>query len=1119
VRFTIKILLCTLVLFSVTAVAQEITGSIAGTVTDPAGALVPGATVTITLTERNQVVRTLTTDATGSYMAPGLPIGQYSVTVEAKGFKKAIHTGIVLNVNDKLTINVPLEVGAVSEQVEVQATTSNVELQTATASTLVSGTQIRELSLNNRNYEQLVALVPGVSSSASDQIYIGTTNPLGGTNTVTFSINGARTSSNSWMIDGADNIDRGSMLTLLNYPSIDALDEFKVLRGQYSAEFGRAAGGQINVVTKSGKSQFHGDAYEFFRNDAIAANNWINNAKSVNVVNGKAQVPPLRYNDFGYTLGGPVYIPGVYNKDKNKTFFFFSQEFRRVITYASSVATLPTAAELQGTFPVPVYSCPVGVTCSTTTTQITNINPVAQAYIKDIFSKIPPGSPVDNTLYVPLRSTYNHRQELYRIDHVFNEKLAVFGRYLTDHIPTVEPGGLFTNSALPNVATTETNSPGHSWVFRATQTLSPTLLNETGYAYSYGAIVSVPTGLDASANSPDINVKLPYPVTLGRIPSIAFGVTGFGPYKDYNRNHQVYDNLSKVKGRHTMKFGLSINHYQKTENAAGNNVGSFSFATSPKPAGVTNFQQQWANFLLGNVSTFTQASLDLTPDMRTWQWEAYAQDDFRITPRLMLSYGLRYSAFRQPWDANGMLTNFDPSRFDISKAPLIDTATGNIIPNSNPNYDPLNGIIVNGSGSPYGKKVANEANKNFAPRLGLAWDPTGSGKTSIRTGYGIFYDTSLVGIYEQNIFNNPPYVQTVTISNTRLEDPTAGTPVVSLAPKTIRGVPYDYQTPYVQQWSFDVQRQLTNSTTLDVGYYGSKGTHLLGIVDLNEVPVGAGLAAGLHKGSGTAFTSADTPALNALRPYRGYGAINEVETWFNSNYHSLQVSLEKHFSGSSMFSLAYTWAHNMSDNGSDRSNAPQNIYNWHESEYGRAAMDRRQMLTFNYVYDLPFYKSQQGLVGHVLGGWEISGITQFGSGLPASAATSGVDPAGLGFLGTSAAGGRPDWACNPNDGAPHTVAQWFNTSCFVTVPAGQVRPGNSGRYIINGPGFQRWDLSLFKNIAIRENVKLQLRGEAFNAFNHPNPLGFGATLGSSTYGQVTSFHDPRIMQIAAKFSF
>ncbi|MBZ5725631.1 MAG: carboxypeptidase regulatory-like domain-containing protein [Acidobacteriia bacterium] len=1106
-------------LVAAASLAQDITGSIAGTVTDPSGAGVPNAKITVTNTDRNAVIRTVTTDSGGNYSAPLLPIGTYSLAVTAAGFKTSNRTGISLDVNDKLTLNIGMQVGQLTESVTVEASAVEVALQTATASNLINGTQIRELSLNNRNYEQLVALMPGVSSGASDQLYIGTTNPLG-TNTVSFAINGQRNSANYWTVDGADNVDRGSNLTLLNYPSVDALAEFKVLRGLYTAEFGRAGGGQINVVTKSGTSAFHGSAYEFFRNDKIAANNWINNANKVNLgTDGKARVPPLRYNDFGYTIGGPIYIPGHFNKDKNKTFFFFSQEYRRVITYATVTALVPTAAEKQGIFAGPVCVNNTGSTCNVTTTQIANINPVAAAYIKDIFSTIPAGSPLDHSLPVSQRNTYNARQDLVRIDHTFNEKFSVWGRVLNDSIPTIEPGGLFTASPLPNVATTSTNSPGRTWVFHGLYTIRPNLVNDGGYNKSYGAITSDTIGQGATTLSPDIKATLPFPVTLGRVPSISFtggsGIAGFGPYRDYNRNHAAYDNLTWIKGRHTMKFGASVNHYQKSENAGGNNVGSFTFASTAAPAGTPSFAQSWANFLLGNTSSFTQASLDLTPDIRTWQWEAYVQDDFRLRPNLTISVGLRYSLFRQPIDAKNELTNFNPGLWKASDAPQIDSA-GNLVAGTG---NLQNGLMVNGQNSPFGDKVANESTKDFAPRLGIAWDPFGKGKTSVRAGYGIYYDAMLFGVYEQNIFNNIPFVQTVTIPNTRLENPAAGTPSISLAPKVIRGTPMPYLTPYTQQWSLGIQQEIGRNFVLDVSYVGTKGTHLLGIVDINEVPVGAGLAAGLHTGAGTAFTSADTPKLNALRPYRGYNVINTLESAFDSNYHSLQVSLDKRLGAAGTFGLSYTWSHNLTDNQSDRSNAPQNSYNWHNGEYGPASLDRRQIVTFNYVYELPFFKNAKGAERFVLGGWQVSGTAQIGSGQPLTATTASVDPGGLGILGSSVAGPRPDMICDPNKGAPHTITQWFNTACFADVPAGVVRPGNAGRGTILGPGFQNWNISLFKNFNFTERWKFQLRGESFNFVNHPNPNAPTVGITSSLYGKITGFHDPRIIQLGAKLYF
>jgi hypothetical protein len=1098
-----------------TLIAQDVSGTIGGTVLDPSAAAVPNAKVTITNTDRKLVMRTVTTGLDGGYAAPLLPVGTYSIKVEAPGFVAQQRDAVRLNANDKLTINMTLAIGTEAEQVNVTEAPVAVNLGDATQQNTISGTQIRELPIATRNYEQLVMLTPGVSASQTDELYVGVSLPSGLASAIPYSINGMRNSANNWTIDGADNVDRGSNLTLLNYPSVDALDEFKVLRSVYTADTGRAGGAQINVVTKSGTNQFHGDAYEFFRNDALAANNTLNN------MNGIPR-PPLRWNDFGYTFGGPIFIPRHFNKDRNKTFFFWSQEFRRVITNTTFTSIVPTAAEKLGNFTAPVCVSFTGSTCNQTATQITNINPVAASYIKDIFNSVPLGAPGTNSLVSPLRNIFNARQELIRIDHTFSEKFSVWGRFLNDSIPTTEPGGLFTGEPVPNIATTHTNSPGRTIVVHGVWTLRPTLLNEAGYNYSYGAINSTPAGLMARANSPDINVGLPFQSTLGVLPALNFSgagssILGFGPYFEYNRNHNFFDNLTWVKGGHTLKFGVSGNHYEKTENAAGNNYGTFTFSTTPRPTGTSTFQQAWANFLLGNVGTFTQASQDITPDLTAWQWEAFAQDDYRVSPRLTVYAGVRWSFYGQPVDQNHMLDNFDPSLYSRAAAPQVDPATGNLVATA---ANPLNGIIVGGQNSPYGQKVANNNYKDFAPRVGIAWDPFGDGKTSVRTGYGIYYDSPLFGTYEQNIFANPPFVQSISIGNSTLSNPTAGTQNVSLSPLALHGTQLPNLTPYSQQWSFDVQRQMPHDVLLDVGYVGTKGTHLLGIIDINQAPPGLALAAGLHSGPGTVFTTADDPRINAVRPYTGYNAINVVEPWFNSNYHSLQVGVQKQFGQAGLFGLSYTWSHALTDNWSDRSNAPQNSYNFHDGEYGSAMLDRRHVLTLNYVYTLPFARKSRGFVGAVAKAWEISGITRFMTGLPATATATGVDPAGLGLLGPSAAGPRPDMTCDPNANAPQQYTQWFNTACFPNVPDGEVRPGNEGRGVIRMPGSQIWDLSLYKNFHLTERFTLQMRGESFNTFNHANPSGFASLLNTSTlFGRIGSFREPRVVQVAAKLYF
>lgn len=1090
--------------FSLTA--QEVTGSIVGQVTDSAGSPVPSATVRVRSTERGAVIRTLNSDAEGAYVATLLPIGFYAIEVEAPGFKRYTQSGIELHVAEKLTIGIRLEIGDLAQQVTVEADVAQVQLQNASSEGLVSGKEVRELSLNNRNYIQLLSLMPGVTSTATtDELYIGLQNPNGGTNVIPFSLNGGRTSGSAYMVDGADNLDRGSNLTLLTFPSVDAIAEFKAHRGSYSAEFGRGASGQINVITRSGANKFHGNAYWFNRNDAYAANNFFNNFRNI-------PRPPLRWNNAGYTFSGPIL--------KNKTFFFWSQEYRRVITYNTFNSLLPTAELKRGEFAQPVCTEINGGTCVQTGTRITNINPVAAAYIRDIFSKLPNGDPNTFNVFFPIRSIFNARQELLKIDHRFSERFSVSVRWINDTIPTEEPGGLFTGSPVPLVPQTKTNAPGRSVTARFTHTISSRFYNEGGYAWSYGAISSRPIGLIASENSPNIKVQnLPFAVTLGRVPTLSIsgfsGITGYGPYDNFNINQNYFDNFTSILGKHTLKTGLTLNIYRKKENhLTGLNAGSFSFLTTPRPTGTSIANQAWANFLLGNVATFQQASNDLTPDLRQTQWEGYLQDDWRLKPNLTLNLGVRFSYFPSVDDKNDLLTNFDPASYNPAKAPQINPITGNLVPNTG---DPLNGIIINNQNSPYGERVLANPGVKWAPRLGFAWDPFKDQKTAIRGGYGISYDSVLVGIYQQVVGQNPPFVNNITINNTRLENPTSGVVSISAAPRTLRFVPSPFRIPYTQQWSLDVQRQLKRFVVM-VGYYGSKGTHLLGLQDQNSLRPGQAKAAGLTNENGH-VNSANLPRLNAIRPYLGYQYINGVSTDYNSNYHSLQVGAQRYFSGNSSLRIAYTWSKALTDSPTDRSSAPQNVY-CRACEYSRATFDRTHVFTASYFHVLPFFKQSKGVVKYALANWQVSGITTLNTGLPQRVTSAlGVDWAGLGTVGASAAPIRPDLVSNPNQGAPGDRFQYFNTASFQAVPNGETRLGNAPATSVIGPGINIWNISMFKNFRFEKGRSAQLRIESFNTFNQTNWAGLGVGLGNTNFGQVTSTRDPRRLQFGLKLAF
>lgn len=1174
--------LCTvaavLLLTGMPALAQSVTGSISGTVTDPTGAAVSGAKVTMTYVDQGLVVRTVTTNSAGFYTATSLPLGRYQIAISASGFGDLSLKDIVLHANDTLTFNRELKPGAAAISVDVAAEAQAINLESGAQQSVVDGTQMRELVLSTRNYEQLVGLQPGVAYTGGDQIYIGNSNPVGTTNVVNFSVNGSRTSGNAWTVDGADNVDRGSNSTLLTYPSVDAIAEFKTMRGSYSAEYGRAASGQVNVITKSGSTQFHGTAYEFVRNDIFNANDTLNKLPTTPAGAVKATSPRslLRYNDFGGTFGGPVWIPHVYDGRKHGTFFFYSQELRRVILYKPITLTgVPSLAERAGTFTTPVCtyqstylpgqpdttSANLGKCRNAGTTNVSITSPMAQAYLKDIYAGVGAPDSTGTLVLSPQRNVYNGNQQIGRIDQTFGTKLSAFFRIINDSIPTVEPGGLFQGSGFPGVNTTATNAPGRIYLGHATYIFSPRVLVEGGYAYSYGALLSDPIGKMLNANSPDIKPTLPYTSTLPRVPTLTFtgGTTlaTYGPYRDYNRNHNIFGNVSIVAHTHTLKFGATFNNYTKTENNAAANAGSFTFSNGNAPsANVQSYQQSWANFLTGYVSTFSQASVDVTPSVTSNQIEVFAQDDWKVTPRFTFNFGVRYSYFAQPTDNNHSLTTFDPSLYSSANAATIDTngllcvvgapCTG-VTPNGSVTYaqaitngvsvngklvgSQANGTTVNGTNSPYGNKVGKEDRLNFAPRIGFAYDVFGDGKTSLRGGYGIAYDSSLFGTYEQNIFQNPPFILTPSISNTSFDNPAAVSANTSYAAQLIRATAPKMHTPYNQQYSLSLQKQLPGNVFMELAYVGSHQVHLIGLVDINQAAPGAFAALT----NNTTVTSSNTVLVNRVRPYKGFQAINSIQPIFMGNYNSLQFSSKRQFSHGSQIGINYTYSKALTNANADRTGAPQ-ISSNPAAEYGRSAADRRNMFNMNAVWALPFFYEQKGFTGRLLGGWEISAIAFVNSGLPLNVTTSGLDPAGVGFLGSSAASGRPDRVSDPNvagtSGPLHTRAQWFNTRAFTAVPAGQLRGGNAQRNVVEGPGWWRADMGAFKNIRIYERLTVQLRGEAYNLFNHTNPDGVtsgsivsgynastNVTTYSSTAGNITSYRDKRIMQLGAKIVF
>jgi hypothetical protein len=1120
-------------------VGQNITATLSGTVTDQSGAVVGGATVVAHNNASGQDVRTVKTDASGVYSATLLPPGTYTVTISGAGFQKYVADDVILHVGDHRELNATLNAGAVTQTVTVTATAAPVQSASAAESQTITGHQIRQLELNNRNFEQLVTLQPGVSSQLPALVGFG-----GISATSNISVNGARQSANNWTVDGADINDSGSNGTILNVPSVDALQEFKIERSDYDAEYGRSSGGQINVVTKSGTNQFHGDAYEFVRNDVLNANDFFLNAnnKASNIKDGKAIRPPTRYNDFGYTLGGPIH--------KDKTFFFWSEEWRRTSTPSTATAFLPSAGEMGGNFTGiatldPALAPPGCVVGNTISPSCFSTN--AKQYIANVFSKYAPNSAGDS-LVSAYRSTANTREEILRLDHQLTDKVQLFARYMQDSVPTTEPGGLFLGNPLPGLASTATNAPGRNFVAHMTAIMSPTLVNELAFDYTWGAINSGNTGIIADpAFYHDLNLSAyPYTDPYGRVPGVGFtsaqSLTGVSspsaPYHERNIDKQLYDNLSWVHGNHTIRTGVLSQFMRKSENGPLATNGNFNFRdTSIK--GDTGSMPAFAEFLMGQAYSFTQANRDMIPDLRFTNLETYVQDDWRVRPNLTVNIGVRYSFLPTPMDVTGTLSTFDPSRYNAASAPVIDPKTGRFAPTCSSSVPPpcnppgaptpatyLNGVIIGTSGaspygpataSPYGYYVNNNQKNDFAPRFGFSWDPFNDGKTAVRGGYGVYFDRTLNGIWEQNQFANPPFINTLSLfrssasSGVSFDNPSNGVPPASiLAPRSLHATGTGgFYTPYTQNYNFSLEREIVRNTRLEVAWVGSKGTHLLGIEEENMPTLAA-------------RTANPTAAVNAVRPFLGYNAISALATRFDSTYNSLQIGLTRQVATGLNLGVAYTWAKELTDNPSDRSSAPYDTYDV-SLDRGPASFIRPQVLVANYVYDLPFFAHQQGAIGNVLGGWEISGITTIESGLPLTMTQFNdpfdpVYPGGIG-IDPSVISPRPDLV-GPiqvtHVAEPTGYFQWMTKSAWKDA-AGHF--GTSGRGVLLGPGLDEWDFALLKNFKVGERVGAELRGEFFNFFNHVNPNNPVTAIDSSRFGQITSDYTPRVAQLGLKLNF
>lgn len=1077
--FLMTFLLC----LSSYAGAQTHRGSVRGTITDPNGAVIPGATVKAVNTGTNKSRVSLSNEE-GMYVVSSLAAGTYRVEIEFAGFARRVFTNVILDVNQERRLDGQLQVAAISDTTELTAPVSLLKQDSASIGTVIENRQIEGLPLDGRNFYELTLLVPGAAPAAP-----GSAGSARGD--FSFSVNGAREDGNNFLLDGVYNVDP-KLNTFGVRPPVDAIREFEMLTSSYDAAFGRNPGAQVNVVLKSGGNDVHGSLFEFHRNAKLDARNFFAPA-------GEGKPKYIR-NQFGGSIGGPI--------KRDKTFFFGDYEGTRSREGITRVTNVPTLLERAGDFsqsrdifgrPVfisnpflprdPVtFALPPCNAANQTGCFPGNQVPLAfQHPIGRALAALYPAPnrnvPFQNFVSSPTQIDDNNSLDA-RLDHRINEKTELTFRYSFGDRNLFEPFTGPTFSLIPgfgdNIKRRSQNIMG-----ALNLVLTPNLVNETRVALSR---VASSVTQEASRRNQDLGLPVvsPNPRDVG----LSFiSVTGFSPLGDEGNNpqnsvtnvYQVLDTAHYVRGNHLLKFGVDFRFAQQNAFRDVESRGRITFSPFAQISG-----NALADMLLGFPLLSTVARVDNPQHLRTQSYNVFVNDSFRVTPRLTLTAGLRYEYNTPPVDTT-------------DRANVYDVATGTL-------------VRVGTNGVPRGGFTADK--NNFAPRVGFAWTLGESQRTVVRAGYGIYYDQSALAPGEALYFNSPYFDNNIFFSLPGLPL-TLSNPFPSFfpfpLPDSALAVQRDLRTAYMQHWNLNVQHELGRSSVLEVGYVGSKGTKLLTARDINQ-PRPSVLPPGLP------FVP---------RPNPRFDDIDLLESRANSNYHSLQARFQQRLSKGLAALVSYTWSKSIDDASNFFSSAgdpnfPQDSNNL-RAERGRSNFDVRHRLSASYSYDLPFGKGRQfladdGWASTLLSGWQTFGVVTVQSGRPFTVALlSEIDNSGTGrsILGFGA-NDRPNVVGNPNV-ANRSAGQWFNQSAFAFPAPGMF--GNAGRNILEGPGFTNVNASLVKNTAISERFNLQLRAEAFNLFNHPNfnlPDNF---LGSPTFGQITSARDPRHLQFGVKLLF
>ncbi len=1081
------VVICLLIAAAAVVQGQTSFGRVSGIVSDPGGAVVAGATVNVK-NQDTQATRNVTTDSNGFYTVTELPIGTYTVEVNQQGFRREQHGGVAVAADARVTVDFKLQLGDVTQTVQVSATGETLNTTSGELSRVIDTKQVANLALNGRNYIQLMTLVPGAVVTNPDQFSVTTSLASGNQN-----INGNRSDTNNLTVDGAYNQVAGSNTSLMNNVSAEFIQEVKLQTSNFDAEYGRMSGPAFNVVTKNGTNVFHGSAFEYFRNDTLDARNFF-----------AAKKTELRFNDFGYALGGPL--------QKNKLFFFVGEEWKRLRQQQTPTrVTVPDSAELSGNFAGqkalldPVTHLPIpGNNIAT------RITPDGQS-IANVYRLISSqglsfnDSATSNNLTLAPSNPFNFREDIVRLDYNLNDKNFLYGRWIQDYNQLVDPFGTFSGSNLPTTPTLRMR-PGESFLIAETWLPTPHLVNQARLNASWASQHIPPYGNTWERST--YNFQFPQLYAGGEydngIPNVS--INSFAGWQgpafsllSPSTDLQAADTVSYTTGGHVLRAGVEVIRDRVDQNGRPPYTGSLVFNPNGTPNSTGN---ALADALLGNFKSYTEASSDPVGFFRFTQPEAFVQDSWKVSSKLSVEIGVRDQFMSPMYTQANNMANFVPALFNPAQAVQI-TTKGTVAPNSGNLY---NGLIAAGNGVPASERgrvpgsgaglfnsiptgaprgLYDSANL-FGPRFGFAYSP--DQKTVLRGGYGIFYDRPEGNVTFSQV-NLPPILQVSEYDNGNLSNITGG--AVGASPNGgITAVNPALKFSAVQQFSFGIQRELPRSMLFELSYVGNLGRHLLRQPNINYPNLAA-----------VAANPSVSP--NAYVPYAGYTSIQQYLSDSTSNYHALQVYVSKR-AGAVTATAGYTWSKSLGDS----SGNGDNLEDWQNRHfnYGPTSFDRRHAFTGTFVWQLPRLMNTNVFVRSAAGGWQLSGVIRLQSGGYSS--ITGSTPEST---RRAEYVGGPVLVSSPNPNA------WINTAAFAPAPTAQY--GNSGTGIVLGPNLQSYDLSLGKHFALTERFDLKLQGDFFNLFNITNYSGLNTVVTNSNFGTVSGAYPARNIQLSLKLAF